>query len=240
MSENVDIQKIKHLRGLTGAGIMDCRTALQEHDGDIERARQALQKDRQPAHHGPRERVAEEGRVALSQKPAQTTAAMVKLVCATPKGARHPDFQKLAHKMARATLAQTELAEGKILPGRALLQQNDELTHQLKTLRKKLDQRVELERIVWLQARPNHQLGAYLHADQTVGSLVEFQPEPDLREPGQLAHEMAMQVAALDPFQVSDMLKSSFIREPQMTVRRYLQEAGGAQIRQFFRFATKR
>lgn len=238
MSHDVDIQNVKHLRGLTGAGVLDCRNALAQTDGDIEQARKLLAREGKKASRSRRDRVAEEGRVALADN--SRGVSMVKLVCETDFAARTEHFEQMARRAARHMLEQTRLTEGKILPGRMLLARDPQLSYQLDELRNQVGQRVELERVVKLSQPEQGQLGHYLHMDQTVGSLIEIEAELEVQDTVELAHEMAMQVAALDPLQPSNMLASSFIREPQMTVRRYLQEVGGATIHRFFRFATKR
>lgn len=72
---------------------------------------------------------------------------------------------------------------------------------------------------------------AYIHADGRIGALVKLSCETDFvsrnKEFKKLAHELAMQVAAMDPKNVSQLLKQVYIRDPEKKVSDLIKEAIG-------------
>ncbi len=104
----ISIELIKELRERTSAGVMDCRRALEEAGGDLERAAQIL---------------AEQGLAAAAKKAHRVTAqglvecyvhagrigAIVEVNCETDFVARTPEFQRLAHDIAMQVVAANPL-----------------------------------------------------------------------------------------------------------------------------------
>ena len=96
----VPASTVKELRELTGAGFMDCKRALEDSGGDLEKAA-ALLKERgmaKAAHKSERE--AREGVVAAYIHPGSRLGALVEVNCETDFVARNEDFQKLVRDLA--------------------------------------------------------------------------------------------------------------------------------------------
>jgi len=94
------LDKIKKLRELTGAGIMDVKKALQEADGNEEKAREILRKKGQEKAAKKSDRIAGEGVIASYIHSNRRVGAMVKLLCETDFVARNDEFQALAYDIA--------------------------------------------------------------------------------------------------------------------------------------------
>ena len=94
------INKIKKLRELTGAGIMDVKKALQEADGNEEKAREILRKKGQEKAAKKSDRAAGEGMIASYVHSNRRVGAMVKLLCETDFVARNEEFKALAYDIA--------------------------------------------------------------------------------------------------------------------------------------------
>ncbi len=96
----VDIAAIKSLRAETGAGVMDCRRALEESEGDADAARKILRAAglARAAERSGRETA--EGLVHAYIHPNRPLGAMVKLTCETDFVARTEEFQTLAKELA--------------------------------------------------------------------------------------------------------------------------------------------
>lgn len=94
------IEKLKKLRGETQASIMDCREALDEADGEIEQAKEILQKQGMKVSEEKKERSTKDGVVGAYVHQKKKIAAMVKVYCETDFVARTDDFQDLAHEIA--------------------------------------------------------------------------------------------------------------------------------------------
>jgi len=101
----IDAQDVKRLREETGAGMMDCKRALEEADGDYEKAKEIIRTKNLASHSKYAARTAEEGVVeAYLHKPDPTMPAklgvMVELNCATDFVAKTERFQTLAREIA--------------------------------------------------------------------------------------------------------------------------------------------
>jgi elongation factor Ts len=186
---------VKRLRELTGAGMLDCKNALTEADGDVEaaveilRVKYAAKVDKKAA-----ERTAGNGLVA------REGGALVELKCETDFVAKNADFQALAQRIAahvasgsgpveRADVLAADLGDGTV---------SDAITALAGTIGEKL----ELGRV----ARLDGQTIAYLHRRSSdlppqVGVLVAYTGEGDVA--AEAARGAAMQVAAMRPTYVS-------------------------------------
>ena len=95
----VDVQLVRDLRDQTGAGIMDCKDALEKSGGDMEKAVQAL-RDKGVASAGKRVgKDTNEGIIETYLHTGGRVGAMVELGCETDFVARTEEFQKLAHEI---------------------------------------------------------------------------------------------------------------------------------------------
>lgn len=101
----VSIEKIKELRELTGAGVLDCRNALEQTGGDMEKAAAILREKGMIAAAKKAERETAEGRVEAYIHPGNKLVAVVELRCETDFVARTPNFIELAHDLAMQVAA---------------------------------------------------------------------------------------------------------------------------------------
>lgn len=105
MGGMVTKEQIQELRARTGAGVMDCRRALEEAGGDVERAVQILQERGIAAAQAKASRVASQGTVGFYVHQGGTVAALVLLRCETDFVARSPVFLSLAKDLAMQVAA---------------------------------------------------------------------------------------------------------------------------------------
>lgn len=101
----ITAQMVKELRGATGAGVLDCKTALNEHDGDFDRAVQYLREKGLAAAEKKSSREATEGLIGTYVHHDSKVAAMVELNCETDFVARTEQFQTLARNLAMHIVA---------------------------------------------------------------------------------------------------------------------------------------
>ena len=100
MSEPISAQLVKELRERTGAGFMDCREALKETGGDVEKAVELLRKRGQAAAARKAGREAREGVVASYIHTGGRVGVLIEVNCETDFVARNEDFQKLVRDLA--------------------------------------------------------------------------------------------------------------------------------------------
>ncbi len=101
----VSMDMIKELRQLTGAGVLDCKQALEQTGGDKEKAAEILREKGLAAAAKKAEREASEGRIEVYVHPGNKLVAVVDLRCETDFVARTPDFIGLAHDLAMQVAA---------------------------------------------------------------------------------------------------------------------------------------
>ncbi|HIP49896.1 MAG TPA: translation elongation factor Ts [Candidatus Pacebacteria bacterium] len=94
------LEQIKKLREMTGAGIVEVKKALEENDGNEEKAIETLRKSGQAKALKKADRCASEGIVGMYVHSNQKMAAMVKILCETDFVARNADFQAFAQDIA--------------------------------------------------------------------------------------------------------------------------------------------
>lgn len=97
---NITIEMIKDLREKTGCGIMDCRNALQDANGNFESALEALREKGLKTAAKRADRVASEGMVELYSHGEGRLGVMVEVNCETDFVGRSPDFRELVHEIA--------------------------------------------------------------------------------------------------------------------------------------------
>lgn len=97
---SISVEKVKQLRDQTGAGMMDCKSALQEAGGDIEEAVTILRKRGMAAASRKAGRVASEGMVTSYIHPGNKIGVLVEVNCETDFVGRTEEFQSFAHDVA--------------------------------------------------------------------------------------------------------------------------------------------
>lgn len=212
---------VKELRDKTSAGMMDCKKALGETDGDIEAAIDWLRKKGLSKAAKKSGRVAAEGLVGMAQTEAAAgmKAALVEVNSETDFVARNEDFQGAVREIANLALGTggdvAALATAKTSSGEAV---SDYLT----TMIAKIGENMSLRRTVVLEANPGVVAG-YIHnatADGLgkIGVLVALESDGDKAALADLGKKIAMHVAATSPLSltVDDMDPEAVERERQV------------------------
>ncbi|MEF9991637.1 MAG: translation elongation factor Ts [Romboutsia sp.] len=225
---NITAQMVKELREGTGAGMMDCKKALQEAEGSMERAVDILREKGLSKAAKKADRVAAEGLVAIEMNDNNTVAAMVEVNSETDFVAKNDDFKtfvKDAAKMALATksseiadlLAETH-AEGIAL--------SEVLNNRVAKIGEKLDFRR------FNQLTTEGQVAGYIHGGGRIGVLVEMITDARNAEVLAMGKDIAMQVAAMNPKYVSrDEVDSEYIaHETEILTQQALNEGKPANI----------
>jgi len=101
----ISVDAIKALRGLTGAGIMDCKTALEESAGDMNKAEELLRAKGIDSAKGKASRATNQGLVESYIHSGGRIGAIVEANCETDFVARTGDFKELAHSLAMQVAA---------------------------------------------------------------------------------------------------------------------------------------
>ena len=208
----VDVAK---LRKSTGAGMMDCKKALQEADGDFDKAVDLIRQKGQAIANKRADREASEGNVQA--KVDGNFGAMISLNCETDFVAKNDDFVKFASSILDLAIAEKpadlEALKALSLDKKVLA---DVITEQSGTIGEKL----ELAFFDFIQAE---KVQAYNHFGNNLATLVGFN-KADVNE--QVAKDVAMQIAAMSPVAVdeSDVAEEVIAKERKIGREKALQE----------------
>jgi elongation factor Ts len=196
----ITAKAVKSLRDRTGAGMMDCKRALQESGGDEEQAIDILRQWGAAKAAKRAERQMSEGIVAISQ--GDSGVGMVAVSSETDFVALNKDFQDYASRLAAAVQA-ADLADGEILTGSELLERDDFVTlaDELSSLRTTIGENLEVQKAVRMAADEAGAIGSYLHFGGRIGVVVQVDGPTDAVSG--LGRDLAMHVAATNPTGVS-------------------------------------
>jgi elongation factor Ts len=188
---------VKELRERTGAGMMECKKALTEANGDAETA-VTLLRERGLAKAARREgRASNEGTVAMAL--AGDVGALVEIGCETDFVARTDEFQSFAQQLA-AVAAQAG-AESPEALGAATLD-GESVAQRIAAVAAKLGENVLCKRVARL-AVAGGLVGGYVHAGGKLGVLVALRTAARGAAVEAVAKEVSMHVAAADPSPVA-------------------------------------
>jgi elongation factor Ts len=107
---NISAEMVKKLREETGAGMMDCKSALVEAQGDVEKAREILRKKGLASAAKKAGRAATEGLVASYIHPGSKVGVLIEVNCETDFVAKTPEFQTLVRDIAMQVAAASPAA----------------------------------------------------------------------------------------------------------------------------------
>lgn len=225
---NITAQMVKELRESTGAGMMDCKKALQEAEGNMEKAVDILREKGLSKAAKKADRVAAEGLVTVEINADHTAAAIVEVNSETDFVAKNEDFKQFvkdAAEMALATEA-TEIAallEENHAEGKAL---KDVLNDRIAKIGEKLDFR-RFEKLT-----TEGQIAGYIHGAGKIGVLVELLTEARDERVIAMGRDIAMQVAAMNPKYVSreDVDPAYIAHETEVLTAQALNEGKPANI----------
>jgi len=183
---NITAETVKQLRERTGAGMMECKKALVETQGDLDAAAELMRKSGLAKADKKAARVAAEGTIAVHRSGA--SAAMIEVNCETDFVARSEEFQGFARDVAQAALEHPAPSVDALVQ---LELSGATLEERRRALIAKIGENIAVRRFVRVSA-PGA-LGDYLHGTR-IGSLVALEGGDEA-----LARDLAMHVAAINP-----------------------------------------
>jgi len=220
---------VKELRERTGAGMMDCKKALTETNGDMEAAIDYLREKGLSQAAKKSGRVAAEGIVGMGFSADGRHGAIVEVNSETDFVAKNEEFVKMVDSFVQVVLANDfasveELLDGKLGDGTV----RDELTAKIA----KIGENMTVRRFT-KYAAPGTVTAGYVHGGGKIGVLVEFATEAaDVETVKTMGRDVAMQVASMNPQFVdeNDVDPAYLEREKKILVQQALNEGKPAEI----------
>jgi elongation factor Ts len=185
----ITAEAVKTLRERTGAGMMECKRALVETNGDLDAAAEMMRKSGLAKADKKAGRVAAEGAVVTARSADGRTAVVIEANCETDFVARQDDFQQFAMAVANAALAagidNLEAALALPLEGGVTVEETR------RNMISRIGENITVRRVARLSAPTV--IGSYVHGIR-IGVLVGLEGGDE-----SLAHDLAMHIAASNP-----------------------------------------
>ena len=184
---NISAQLVKELRERSGAGMMECKKALVENNGDIDTAMEWLRKSGLAKADKKASRIAAEGRIVAAQKAGK--AVLVEINCETDFVAKDASFLKFSDTVAdvalNADVADVDALKAAAYPGVSNVEEA------AKTLIATIGEKIDVRRMAVVKT--DGTIGSYIHGGR-IGVLVALKGGSE-----DLARGIAMHVAAMNP-----------------------------------------
>jgi elongation factor Ts len=190
---NYTAADVKKLRDLTDAPMMECKAALEEAEGDFEKAQEILKQKGKAAAGKRVDRATGEGVVAISVASDSKSAGVAVLECETDFVARNEDFIKTAQDFADAFLVNDPGSD----PSSVAIN-GSTIGEQVEAAVARIRENIKVSKAAKI-ANGNYLVG-YVHHDKKKGAVVEFEGE---NLDADAARKVAIQVVALSPEVVS-------------------------------------
>jgi elongation factor Ts len=185
----VTAEAVKTLRERTGAGMMECKKALVEANGDLDAAAEAMRKAGLAKADKKASRIAAEGVIAIERSADGKLAAIVEVNCETDFVAREQDFSKFVSEVAKLALTHKPVDVDAL---HALkMASGSTVDETRRALIAKIGENIGVRRFVLVNAPAA--VGTYLHGTR-IGALVAMKSGDEA-----VAKDVAMHVAAINP-----------------------------------------
>lgn len=209
---------VKDLRERTGVGMMDCKKALAECDGDEEKAIAWLREKGLSKAAKKAGRATSEGLISILMADDGKSAAMSELKCETDFVAKNEEFMAKAEGLAKLAL-EKKTADPDSLPTTAT---------DVSDLIGKIGENMQVGRLAYVALTGDGVIGSYVHSNKKLGVLVELSGTAT----ADLAKDIAMQIAAASPLCVTpeQIPAETLAQEKEIFLNQAKEEGKPAQI----------
>ena len=221
---SISAKEVMKLREATGAGMMDCKKALLEADGDFEKAVEVLRKKGQQVSEKRADRDANQGLVVIKISDDKKKASAIELNCETDFVARNEDFQAQADAFLNAAFENESTTVAELLP---IEVDGLSIEKHLESMVGKIGEKIEISKVFLVQTEGT--IVEYIHPGNQLGVITEFDGELNDEEVGR---DIAMQIAAMNPIAVTrDSVDASIVeKELEIAKEQLINEGKPAEI----------
>jgi elongation factor Ts len=207
----ISAQDVNKLRQMTGAGMMDCKKALTEADGDFDKAIEILRKKGQKVSASRSDREAKEGSVFVKVSDDRKEAVLIALNCETDFVAKNEEFQNLGKLVAETAFTQKAADKESLL---SLKAGNLTLNEKIVELVGKIGEKIEVSEYVRMSGEA---VVPYIHAGSKLGVLVSLKGinGKDVTDAGK---DVGMQIAAMNPVAVDEKSVDRTVIEKELEI----------------------
>ncbi len=207
----ITAQDVNKLRTMTGAGMMDCKKALTEANGDFEKAIEYLRKKGQKVSASRSDKDAKEGSVFVKTSEDKKEAVLIALNCETDFVAKNEAFQNLGKLIAEIAFAKKPADKEALMNEKA-----GDLTigEKMTELVGKIGEKLEVSSLVYMTGEA---VVPYIHAGNKLGVLVSLKGVngKDVTDAGK---DVGMQIAAMNPVAVDETSVDKSVIEKELEI----------------------
>jgi elongation factor Ts len=207
----ITAQDVNKLRTMTGAGMMDCKKALTEAEGDFEKAIEILRKKGQKVSASRSDRDAKEGSVFVKSSDDHKEAVLIALNCETDFVGKNEEFQSLGKLILETAFASKPASKEDLLN---LKTGSLTIGEKIIELVGKIGEKVEISEYIHMKGEA---VVAYIHAGSKLGVLVSLKGVngKDVTEAGK---DVGMQIAAMNPVAVDESSVDKTVIEKELEI----------------------
>jgi elongation factor Ts len=198
----ITAQMVKELRDRTGAGMMECKKALNETNGDLDKAIETLRERGLAAAAKKAGRVASEGLVETFVNEDKKSGAIVEVNCETDFVSANEEFSTLSKNIAKQASATTAKTVEEFIEEKYIADNNLTIKDALTELIARLGENMAVRRFQKFSIEKGV-VHSYIHGGGRIGVLVEIACEKESEVILNVAKDIAMQAAAANPLFLS-------------------------------------
>lgn len=228
----ITMDLIKELREKTQVGMMDCKKALQEADGDIEKAVELLRKKGAAVAQKRAGNATDNGHIESCLSDDNKKGVLLKVSCETDFSANTQDMKDFAKDVCQHIL-EKESSDVENLANEALF--NDSgltIAQKLEDLISKIAESIKTEEFVMFKTDSKGFVNSYIHPGANLGVMVEIGADKEIdtnaaQEIKKASHDICMQIAVTNPLAINpEELDKSVLEKEQEVIREQLLNAG--------------
>ncbi len=226
MSSENSLEKVKKLRELTGVGFKDCKNALDQNSGDIEKSIDFLRKKGIAKANKKMERVAADGLVCIFEK--ENNFSMIEINSETDFVAKNKEFLNFAEEISELSLKNRGELK-KILS--AHMKNNKTVENSLVDLISKIGEKINLRRAVFIDSKDAFNF-SYTHSSLKknvgkLGVLLSIESNKKKNDVEEIGKQIAMQIAATAPLAIDkNGLDENILKKEKEIITEELKNSG--------------
>ncbi len=190
---------VKELREMTNAGMMDCKKALKETNGDMAKAADYLREKGLAAAAKKASRIAAEGLVGSYFCEKCNTGALVEVNCETDFVAKTDEFKALVEDICIQVIAANPADVDALLASKFVKDETQTISDLITAKVATIGEKITVRRFTRFAATENSMVDTYIHMGGKVGVMVELSYTEKNDALVEVAHDIALQIAAASP-----------------------------------------
>ena len=219
---NISMDIIKELRERTGIGIMDCKKALQETDGDMDKAIRLLKEKGAITAAKKNERTVKEGSIGFCINEDKTQVACIELQCETDFVAKNELFINLAKDISKTAMNLSDISVDALLNSKS--EKGETIQAMINEGIQKWGEKTVLADVKVMKT--SGFFGTYVHFNNKLVSVVEFDVKPK-GKCFEIANQIAMHVASEKPLALNrEGIDGEAVKEQKEIFEKQIREQG--------------